>query len=90
MLRLVVAYVVALGAGPMAAQAAAPLAAPPRTITDITAILDQQKPDPAVAARLKACIYSCGDSVEPGAAFRAFRGRDARIEPMLRGRGLIA
>ena len=46
--------------------------------------------DPAVAARLKACIYSRGDSVEPGAAFRAFRGRDARIEPMLRGRGLIA
>ena len=46
--------------------------------------------DPVVAARLKACIYSRGDSVEPGAAFRAFRGRDARIEPMLRGRGLIA
>ena len=45
--------------------------------------------DPAVAQRLKACIYSRGDSVEPGAAFRAFRGRDAVIGPMLRGRGLI-
>ncbi|MDT7835680.1 M3 family metallopeptidase [Aquabacterium sp. OR-4] len=45
--------------------------------------------DAATAARLKACIYSRGDSVEPGAAFRAFRGRDAVIEPMLRGRGLI-
>ena len=45
--------------------------------------------DPLLAARLKACIYSRGDSVEPGAAYRAFRGRDARIEPMLRGRGLI-
>ena len=45
--------------------------------------------DPAVAARLKACIYSRGDSVEPGAAYRAFRGRDAQIEPMLRGRGLL-
>ena len=45
--------------------------------------------DPAVAARLKAQIYSRGDSVEPGAAFRAFRGRDAGIEPMLRDRGLL-
>jgi peptidyl-dipeptidase Dcp len=45
--------------------------------------------DPAVAARLKAQIYSRGDSVEPGAAYRAFRGRDAHIEPMLRDRGLL-
>jgi peptidyl-dipeptidase Dcp len=45
--------------------------------------------DAAVAARLKACIYSRGDSVEPGAAYRNFRGRDADIAPMLRGRGLI-
>ncbi len=45
--------------------------------------------DAVVAERLKRCIYSSGDSVEPGAAYRAFRGRDARIEPMLRGRGLI-
>ena len=46
--------------------------------------------DAQVAARLKACIYSRGDSVEPGATYRAFRGRDARIEPMLRDRGLLA
>ncbi len=39
--------------------------------------------------QIKDCILSRGDSVEPGAAFRAFRGRDARIEPMLRDRGLI-
>jgi len=45
--------------------------------------------DPAVAAQLKAQIYSRGDSVEPGAAYRAFRGRDAGVEPMLRDRGLI-
>jgi peptidyl-dipeptidase Dcp len=45
--------------------------------------------DPGVAARLKAQIYSRGDSVEPGAAYRAFRGRDAGTEPMLRERGLI-
>ena len=45
--------------------------------------------DTATAERLQRCIYSRGDSVEPGATYRAFRGRDARIEPMLRDRGLI-
>jgi peptidyl-dipeptidase Dcp len=45
--------------------------------------------DPATAERLYRCIYSRGDSVEPGTTYRAFRGRDARIEPMLRDRGLI-
>jgi peptidyl-dipeptidase Dcp len=45
--------------------------------------------DPAVAARLQAQIYSRGDSIEPGAAYRAFRGRDAGVQPMLRERGLI-
>jgi peptidyl-dipeptidase Dcp len=45
--------------------------------------------DTAVAQRLKDCILSRGDSHEPGAAYRAFRGRDARIEPMLRERGLL-
>ena len=45
--------------------------------------------DPRVAARLQAQIYSRGDSVEPGAAYRAFRGRDAGTAPMLRARGLL-
>jgi peptidyl-dipeptidase Dcp len=44
--------------------------------------------DVAVAERLKRCIYSTGNSVEPGAAFRAFRGRDPVIEPLLRQKGL--
>ena len=44
--------------------------------------------DPAVAARLKAEIYSRGDSVEPGAAFRAFRGRDPDPQAMLVRHGL--
>jgi len=44
---------------------------------------------PAVAARLRECIYASGNSREPGAAFRAFRGRDATVEPMLRSRGLL-
>ncbi|WP_310384719.1 M3 family metallopeptidase [Roseateles sp.] len=48
--------------------------------------------DPQVAARLRECILSTGNSVEPGAAFRAFRafrGRDAVVEPMLKSRGLL-
>ncbi len=45
--------------------------------------------DPAVAERLARFIYSAGNSIEPGAAYRAFRGRAATPEPMLRQRGLI-
>lgn len=45
--------------------------------------------DPAVAARLRECIYASGNSREPAAAFRDFRGRDAAVEPMLRDRGLL-
>ncbi|WP_127996186.1 M3 family metallopeptidase [Piscinibacter defluvii] len=45
--------------------------------------------DPAVAQRLRQYVYAAGDSIEPGAAYRAFRGRDAAIEPMLRQRGLV-
>ncbi|MFO1267271.1 MAG: M3 family metallopeptidase [Rubrivivax sp.] len=46
--------------------------------------------DAEVAARLKRHIYSAGNSVEPRAAYRAFRGRDAKVEPLLRQRGLDA
>lgn len=45
--------------------------------------------DPAVAARLRQCIYSSGNGVEPGEAFRRFRGRDPVVEPMLKERGLL-
>ena len=45
--------------------------------------------DPEVARRLARFIYSSGNSIEPGAAYRAFRGRDPRPEPMLRQRGLL-
>ncbi len=45
--------------------------------------------DAATARRLLTRIYAVGDSVEPGAAYRAFRGRDAGVEPMLRQRGLL-
>lgn len=45
--------------------------------------------DDGVAARLRDCIYSVGNSREPGEAFRAFRGRDPVVEPMLKDRGLL-
>lgn len=45
--------------------------------------------DPTVAARLLKYVYSSGDSLEPRAAYREFRGRDPVVEPLLRGRGLI-
>jgi len=45
--------------------------------------------DPAVASRLLKHVYSAGNRVEPRAAYRAFRGRDAAVEPMLAKRGLV-
>ncbi|MGH6624315.1 MAG: M3 family metallopeptidase, partial [Burkholderiaceae bacterium] len=45
--------------------------------------------DPAVAERLLRHIYSVGDTVEPRATYRAFRGRDAAVQPMLAKRGLL-
>jgi peptidyl-dipeptidase Dcp len=45
--------------------------------------------DPVVARRLARFIYSSGNSIEPGEAYRAFRGRAAGPEPMLRQRGLL-
>jgi peptidyl-dipeptidase Dcp len=45
--------------------------------------------DAATAQRLHRCVYAAGDSIEPGEAFVAFRGRPPVVEPMLRERGLI-
>ena len=45
---------------------------------------------PATAERLKRHIYSAGNTAEPGAAYRAFRGRDADVQAMLADRGLVA
>ncbi|MES2098530.1 MAG: M3 family metallopeptidase [Pseudomonadota bacterium] len=46
--------------------------------------------DPAAAARLRQFIYSTGNSIEPAAAYRAFRGREPTVLPMLKQRGLVA
>ncbi len=45
--------------------------------------------DPALAARLRRYIYASGNSLEPGEAYRAFRGRAPTVEAMLRKRGLV-
>ncbi|MBP8140132.1 MAG: peptidase M3, partial [Burkholderiales bacterium] len=45
--------------------------------------------DPAVAQRLLRYVYSSGGTLDPAAAYRAFRGRDPAIEPMLAERGLL-
>ncbi|MFY9513381.1 MAG: M3 family metallopeptidase, partial [Rubrivivax sp.] len=46
--------------------------------------------DPQVAAALQRFIYSSGNSLEPGAAFAAFRGRAPTVQPLLLKRGLVA
>ena len=45
--------------------------------------------DPAVAEKLRRHIYASGNSVEPGAAFAAFRGRAPTVKPLLQKRGLV-
>ncbi len=44
--------------------------------------------DAATARSLVDNILAVGNSREPGATYRAFRGRDAVVGPMLKGRGL--
>ncbi len=44
---------------------------------------------PAVAEALRRHIYATGNSVEPGAAYAAFRGRPATVQPLLEKKGLV-
>jgi peptidyl-dipeptidase Dcp len=43
--------------------------------------------DREVAGRLREHVFACGNTVDPAEAYRRFRGRDARIEALLRKRG---
>jgi peptidyl-dipeptidase Dcp len=45
--------------------------------------------DPTLADRLRRHVYAAGGTLDPAAAYRAFRGRDASVEAMLAKRGLI-
>ena len=49
----------------------------------VLALLESMKMEVPVLAP------AAGDSVEPAAAYAAFRGRAARLEPMLNKRGLL-
>ncbi|MGI8618927.1 MAG: M3 family metallopeptidase [Gemmatimonadaceae bacterium] len=46
--------------------------------------------DPAVAARLRQHVFSIGNTMDPADAYRAFRGRDPRIEALMVKRGFSA
>jgi peptidyl-dipeptidase Dcp len=45
--------------------------------------------DKAVAARLKDNVFATGDTIDPADGFKAFRGGEAGIEPLLRKRGFL-
>jgi peptidyl-dipeptidase Dcp len=44
--------------------------------------------DPAVAERLST-LWSLGNTIDPEDAYRAFRGRDPRVEALMRKRGFL-
>lgn len=44
--------------------------------------------DRATADRLRTHVFSAGNTVDPADAYRGFRGRDARVEALMRKRGL--
>ena len=46
--------------------------------------------DPRTAADLRRYIYGSGNTLEPGSAYAAFRGRSPTVVPLLRKRGLLA
>jgi peptidyl-dipeptidase Dcp len=43
--------------------------------------------DKAVAERLRKIIFSVGNTIDPADVYRAFRGRDPRVEALMRKRG---
>ena len=43
--------------------------------------------DKAVAQRLRDHVFSTGNTVDPAESYRAFRGRDAKIDALMRRRG---
>ncbi|MGI4761384.1 MAG: M3 family metallopeptidase [Janthinobacterium lividum] len=43
--------------------------------------------DKAVAARLRAHVFTVGNTVDPAAGYRAFRGRDPKVDALMKQRG---
>ena len=55
------------------------------------AFLEAKSPyDKVVAKRLHDTVMSIGNTVDPAQAFRNFRGRDPRVDALLRARGFPA
>jgi peptidyl-dipeptidase Dcp len=46
--------------------------------------------DHKVAERLRKYIFSVGNTVDPAEAYRSFRGRDPRVEALMKKRGFAA
>ncbi len=46
--------------------------------------------DKAVAERLRKNVFSVGNTVDPAEAYRAFRGRDPKIDALMKKRGFTA
>ena len=46
--------------------------------------------DTAMAKRLRESVFSVGNTIDPADGYRAFRGRDARIDALMRKRGFPA
>lgn len=46
--------------------------------------------DSEVAARLREHVFSVGNTIDPAEGYRAFRGRDARVDALMRDRGFLA
>lgn len=70
-------------AAEMASDAKASLVAPPRTISDITAILEQQKPDPAAVAKLAATADAAAAAGMKGADLADFYYKRAQARVLL-------
>lgn len=46
--------------------------------------------DPKVAQRLRQFIFSVGNTIDPAEGYRAFRGRDPRVEALMEKRGFTS
>ena len=73
---------IAAGAAALA-KGNAPLVAPPRTVSDITAILDQQKPDPAKIAELTATADAAVPAGLKGSELAAFHYKRGQARTLL-------
>ena len=45
--------------------------------------------DPDVAERLRRFVFSLGNTMDPAEAYRAFRGRDAQVDALMRKKGFL-